>query len=681
MTNSALPNASAAVTDSIFTWTFRATSGDSWGGLLVEDSTRYVVGSTLGTAHGSYTIVAAAPQGTDLSAFGMDEGWISVGWYRDSTGVWMLTRLGESTAAGFGGLGSEVDAAWTGSGWDSFGRGGADQADVDNLADSLFTWSFTADSGDLVFGTLLGKGSQWAPGDTLRTAHGVYQILTKAPLGQDQAQVGVAGTVHTTRYYDGAARADFVLESGGAGPTGYGGLGSELDRAWTGSAWVLVGQGGALQADRIPDVVLGWTFAARNGDTYSGLLIGHSTAWDVGDQLAMPRGTYTITSETALAGQLHADATVWTTGGYFDHSASRLLPSYSSQVLNGAPSGYAGLGSEYDYAWNGRVWDDFGRAGTVLASVEPSAIFRWRFDARNGDYYTGRVVQSLDTYDAGDIITTPYGAYTIEAEDPWSGPQSFGTVWTYSYFDASANEVMPTYYWTTLGGAPSGGNGLGSEYDYAWDGRAFSEFGLGGAKLANEILSHDFTWRFDGDKAPPGFGPKALVYNNFGAGDSAGGWSSDDRFPRHLADVNGDGRADIVGFGHAGVFVALGDGSGGFGPMALVYTNFGAGDSAGGWSSDNRFPRQLADVNGDGRADLVGFGHAGVYVALANGSGGFGSIALRYDNFGASDNAGGWSNADRFPRQLADLNGDSRADIAGFGDAGMYVVLANDLWT
>jgi Ca2+-binding RTX toxin-like protein len=55
----------------------------------------------------------------------------------------------------------------------------------------------------------------------------------------------------------------------------------------------------------------------------------------------------------------------------------------------------------------------------------------------------------------------------------------------------------------------------------------------------------------------------------------------------------------------------------GFGPMALRHGNFGASDSAGGWSSDDRFPRELADVNGDGRADIMGFGNAGVYVALA----------------------------------------------------------------
>jgi hypothetical protein len=176
---------------------------------------------------------------------------------------------------------------------------------------------------------------------------------------------------------------------------------------------------------------------------------------------------------------------------------------------------------------------------------------------------------------------------------------------------------------------------------------------------------------------PPGFGPMELRHEGFGAGAGAGGWSSDDRFPRHLADVNGDGRVDIVGFGNDGVLVALGDGAGGFGPMALRYGGFGAGANAGGWASDDLFPRHLADVNGDGRADIVGFGNDGVLVALADGAGGFGPMALRYGGFGAGANAGGWSSDDRFPRHLADVNGDGRVDIVGFGNDGVLVALAD----
>jgi hypothetical protein len=38
---------------------------------------------------------------------------------------------------------------------------------------------------------------------------------------------------------------------------------------------------------------------------------------------------------------------------------------------------------------------------------------------------------------------------------------------------------------------------------------------------------------------------------------TAGGWTSQDTYPRHLADLNGDKFDDIVGFGEAGTYVAL----------------------------------------------------------------------------------------------------------------------------
>src|SRR5689334_11254120 len=76
----------------------------------------------------------------------------------------------------------------------------------------------------------------------------------------------------------------------------------------------------------------------------------------------------------------------------------------------------------------------------------------------------------------------------------------------------------------------------------------------------------------------------------------------------------------------------------------------------------------LGDVNGDGRADLCGRGAAGIFCALSSGSA-FGPPIFAINNF---SDAFGWGAADYYygSIRLADLNGDSRADICGRGAAG-----------
>jgi hypothetical protein len=162
------------------------------------------------------------------------------------------------------------------------------------------------------------------------------------------------------------------------------------------------------------------------------------------------------------------------------------------------------------------------------------------------------------------------------------------------------------------------------------------------------------------------FSEPTLVVANFGY--DAGGWRVEDH-PRYLADVTGDGKADIVGFGNAGVYVSRNNGNGTFQNPELVVANFGY--DAGGWRVEDH-PRYLADLTGDGKADIVGFGDAGVYVSLNNGDGTFPQPTLAVANFAYQ--AGGWNEA-RHPRFLADLTGDHQADIVGFGDAGVYVSL------
>ncbi|MEL7064248.1 MAG: VCBS repeat-containing protein, partial [Bacteroidota bacterium] len=144
------------------------------------------------------------------------------------------------------------------------------------------------------------------------------------------------------------------------------------------------------------------------------------------------------------------------------------------------------------------------------------------------------------------------------------------------------------------------------------------------------------------------------------------GWRVD-RHPRFMVDVNGDKRADMVGCANDGLYVSYATGSGFTAPVKKLNA-FGYDGAAGGWRVD-RHPRLMADVNGDGMADMVGFANDGVVVAYSTGNG-FTAPVLQLANYGY--NAGGWR-VGTHPRMLADVNGDGMADIVGFASNGVKV--------
>lgn len=149
---------------------------------------------------------------------------------------------------------------------------------------------------------------------------------------------------------------------------------------------------------------------------------------------------------------------------------------------------------------------------------------------------------------------------------------------------------------------------------------------------------------------------------------SQNGWQMD-RHIRTMGDINGDGKADIVGFGEKGVFVSFSDGKNFSVPQMLI-SNFAIG--AGMWSVD-KHSRLVADANGDGKDDIIGIGAGGVLVALSKGKS-FGPIQT-WLNHGFTPN-NGWSNQ-RHVRLAADVNGDQKADIVGFGEKGVYVAFSD----
>lgn len=148
------------------------------------------------------------------------------------------------------------------------------------------------------------------------------------------------------------------------------------------------------------------------------------------------------------------------------------------------------------------------------------------------------------------------------------------------------------------------------------------------------------------------------------------GWRKG-QHPRMVADVNGDGKDDIIGFGDQGVMVALSESSP-TGPVLFSESAFWAMDfgSEKGWTVENH-PRMVADVNGDGMADLLGFGDQGVMAALSMGFR-FENPAFWVEDYGLRK---GWEPS-RHIRELADVSGDGLPDLVGFGDRGIMVSLS-----
>lgn len=157
-----------------------------------------------------------------------------------------------------------------------------------------------------------------------------------------------------------------------------------------------------------------------------------------------------------------------------------------------------------------------------------------------------------------------------------------------------------------------------------------------------------------------GFSAKVRMFADLGYDQ---GWRTTEHL-RFLADVNADGRQDIVGIGYHGVWIALATATGVSAPT-LWLAAFGTKD---GWTID-KYPRVMADVNGDKQSDVVGFGSDSVWVSLSTGTGFTAPTAWKVGAFGYVQ---GWR-VEKHPRLLSDVTGDGRADLVTFFDNGLYV--------
>lgn len=147
-----------------------------------------------------------------------------------------------------------------------------------------------------------------------------------------------------------------------------------------------------------------------------------------------------------------------------------------------------------------------------------------------------------------------------------------------------------------------------------------------------------------------------------------------------LADMNADGKIDIVGIRplNGAVVVATATGSATTASFtSSVFLSTSVLASANEWFLATAQPRLfLGDVTGDRRADIVAFdNNGGIWVGESNGT----SVATpRRIAPSVFSNANGWFATTTQPRiTLADVTGDGKLDVVGFGSS---AVGDGDIW-
>jgi len=142
------------------------------------------------------------------------------------------------------------------------------------------------------------------------------------------------------------------------------------------------------------------------------------------------------------------------------------------------------------------------------------------------------------------------------------------------------------------------------------------------------------------------------------------GAGSEWRFQPLVVDLNRDGHLDLVAtarLASPSLHLWLGDGKGGFNPITATWTDIGYGALATG------------DINGDGFPDIVVASHfGGVQTLLSDARGGFTEKLLQHED-------------GHVAAQLADVNGDGRLDLIllGYRNTGIEVYLGDGTgnWT
>lgn len=158
--------------------------------------------------------------------------------------------------------------------------------------------------------------------------------------------------------------------------------------------------------------------------------------------------------------------------------------------------------------------------------------------------------------------------------------------------------------------------------------------------------------------------------DGFGEAIAGPGWSTDAGWDRveywstiRLFDLDGDRRADLCARAADGFRCHLSTGDG-FGEVIAgpVWS-----DESGWWDYSNYSTIRVGDLDGDGDHDVCARANAGMRCALFEG----GAFGESFDGPALADDAG-WNSIRHFSTlRLADVDGDGKADLCGRGAAGV----------
>jgi hypothetical protein len=156
---------------------------------------------------------------------------------------------------------------------------------------------------------------------------------------------------------------------------------------------------------------------------------------------------------------------------------------------------------------------------------------------------------------------------------------------------------------------------------------------------------------------------RSLAYKNFATGgDLFGGYETwygaayYGSYATLCGDIDGDGRADLLVLNGGSISVKRSTGS-----------SFGASETAWPQGFNGAHGNLLGDVDGDGKADLVGL--ADGYVAVLHGTGSTSQgLLANYSNWYGQSYYGAHGT------YLADVDGDGKADLVALNDDGAWVI-------